>query len=134
MTAPTGSSRIRVVCFGLWWAVTGAMFGLGTVSILTIGGPLILVGGLMALIGAKFFASDSTPVFALVGVAAIPLLMAYLYRHGPGEWCESSDGVTSCIDLPWGPWVFLIVAVGILVAVPVIWHRAQNAPHPVRER
>lgn len=131
MAGSTTSSRnvhgSRTVLFALWWAVTGSLLGLGVVSILTVGVALIVVGGVMALVGAKFFSADSTPVFALVGLAAVPLWMAYLYRHGPGRWCETDGSETSCSDLPWGPWGFLIVAALLLVAVPPIW-RYQRRP------
>lgn len=113
------SASGRTVLGAVWWAVAGALLGLGVVSIMTIGVALLVVGGLMILIGMKYFSYDNMELSALVGLAAIPLLMAYLYRHGPGEWCEP-DG-TSCTELPWGPWGFLAAAALWLIGVGLLW-------------
>jgi hypothetical protein len=54
-----------------------------------------------------------------IGIAALPLLLAYLNRHGPGTWCHPIGtprypGV-ECAD-EWDPRPFLAIGLALLLA------------------
>ncbi len=99
-----------------WWAMVGALVGLGLVSILTIGLVFLLVGCVLAVVGIRLKPlrnHSAAAVPAGLGVAA--LYLAWLNRGGPGRVCESTNTNTSCIDA-WSPWPFLLVALLLLAA------------------
>ena len=53
------------------------------------------------------------------GVGVLLLTIAYLNRHGPGDYCETSATEQRCTS-EWSPWPWLIVGV-LLVAGGVLF-------------
>ncbi|MFS3130467.1 hypothetical protein ACLM5J_18840 [Nocardioides sp. Bht2] len=102
----------------VWWGIVGALAGVGTVGILTIGGPLLGLGLVMALIGLRVPTLRATGwPMVLVGAAIGPGYLAWLNHQGPGTVCTTEGTTLTCTDL-WSPWPFVAVA-GVLVAVGV---------------
>lgn len=119
----------------LWWLVTGAAFGLGFASILTIGLVLLLVGVVLAVVGVlvKALRNRSAAAAVLGGLAVAPLYLAWLNRRGPGRVCVNAGSSTSCVD-SWNPWPFLVVALLLIAASVLLVRLAQRRPRqdPVR--
>ena len=103
------------------YAVAGAVFATGVLSILTVGpflllGALVLIGFLLGTVGPR---ADAVGVLSGVGVPA--LYVAWLNRHGPGTWC-TADG---CGE-QWSPWPFVVVGVVLLAAGVVVRLRMRD--------
>lgn len=115
VSSPNSRSRPAVWAFA-WWAVVGAILGLGFASILTIGLVLLLVGGALAVAGVLLRALRNRSAAAVLGGLGVPALyVAWLNRGGPGRVCETTGTETSCIAA-WSPWPFLVVASLLIVA------------------
>lgn len=94
----------------LWWVVVGGAIGFGIVGLLTIGWVFLLLGGVLAGVGAVVPWVNVRAIYlGLVGVAAAPLTLAWLNRRGPGTVCQVGDSETTCVD-QWSPWPFLVLA------------------------
>ena len=101
-----------------WWALTGAVVGIGVAGLLTVGILVLPVGLALVVAGCLWRPlSGRAAVAAVGGLAAAPLYLAWVNRDGPGTVCEALADGTACAER-WSPWPFLAVAV-VLVAVSV---------------
>jgi 4-amino-4-deoxy-L-arabinose transferase-like glycosyltransferase len=99
-----------------WWLTTGALTGLGVVSILTIGIFLLPAGIALGVVGAVSPRFRNRSALTILAGFALPMLyLAWLNRSGPGEVCNSAS--TSCVE-EWSPWPFAVIAL-LLLAAPV---------------
>lgn len=99
-----------------YWLLAGTALGLGIVSLLTIGIPLLLIGMLMALVGTlERRLRNRSAGMALLGAAAAPGLLAWNNRDGPGTVCRALDGMTTCSQR-YAPWPFMAVAAALVAA------------------
>lgn len=128
MSTPAPPSRTGRPLAALWWLVTGALIGTGVVGLLTIGLPLLMLGGVLAVVGARspHLARPSAGLL-LVGVAAAPLYLAWLNREGPGKVCHVSATSSGCADTS-SPWPFLAVATALAVTGVLLARRGSATP------
>ena len=100
----------------LWfaaWAVIGLLDALGLASMLTIGVFVApIAAGLTVLMSLHKAARRYWPG-VVSGMGAIPLVLAYLNRGGPGYICTTSATGGQC-QQEWNPWIFLTVAVALI--------------------
>jgi hypothetical protein len=95
-----------------WWLVTGAAIGIGTIGLLSIGAPILLLGVILAIVGARSSRLNGRANSMLIsGLSVAPLALAWLNRRGPGTVC--SAGGDDCSD-KYSPWPFAVVAVVLL--------------------
>ena len=108
-------------CAWFWtWALVGAAFALGAVSL----GPLLLVPGTVVVV----LLTRRRPIrgaFGLVsGVGALLLVVAYLQRQGPGTTCTRTATSITCEQhlnpLPW-----LVVGL-VCLAAGIVAHARQR--------
>ncbi len=98
-----------------WWGLAGALLGVGTISILTIGAPLLVAGASLVAAGAWWSRVRGRSVVALpAGLALAPAYLAWLNGHGPGMTCERTATEVACSDR-WSPWPFVAVALMLVV-------------------
>jgi hypothetical protein len=101
------------------WMLVGALIGLvfaaafASLPLL----PFVAAGIILLARGERVRGASG----ALVGAALPLLLVAYLNRHGPGEYCTAIPGGEKCGD-EWSPWPWLIAAL-LLIAAGVIGFR-----------
>ena len=98
----------------LWWLLTGAVLGLGLVSLLTVG--VFLMAGAAALVAVGVACRplrNSSCTAAVAGIGFAPLYLAWLNRSGPGTVCEALGDGSRCVER-WSPWPFVVVAVVLL--------------------
>ena len=108
-----------------WWLVTGALLGLGAVSILTIGVFVLPIGIALGMAGAVVPALHNRAALVMIaGLALAVLYIAWLNKDGPGEVCNSAG--TSCTD-QWSPWPLVLVAI-LLLSTPVLATRLCRDP------
>jgi hypothetical protein len=109
------------------WAIVGACACLALLTALTIG-PVLLVAVVMALVVLiRRPGGVGEGVNGLVSGAGVLLLtIAYLNRHGPGEYCETSATETHCTS-EWSPWPWLVVGVLLGAAGVLLFRRAVRA-------
>lgn len=91
----------------------GVCGSLAVLTPLTVGpfAAVVALGGAVLLIWRRGLGGSATGV--LSGAGLIPLYIAYLNRHGPGQVCRSAGSTsTECTDA-WNPWPFL--AIGLLL-------------------
>ncbi|MDT4911999.1 MAG: hypothetical protein QOC66_1127, partial [Pseudonocardiales bacterium] len=60
-----------------------------------------------------------------VGAGAFPLVIAYLNRHGPGDFCTRTASSESCEE-QWSPWPWAAVGVALIVVGVVGCVRLRN--------
>jgi hypothetical protein len=107
-----------------WWLLVGAILGLGTASILTIGIFVLPFGIALGVVGALVPKLRNRSVLAVVAGAAPPLLyVAWLNRSGPGTVCDSTG--ETCTD-EWSPWPFVVLAT-LFLAAPFVGARLARA-------
>lgn len=107
------------------WGLVGALIGVGLMALLTVGPFLLAAAAVLALVAVAFRPLRSRAGgLAIAGLAAGPLVVAWLNRDGPGTVCVTTATSVSCTD-EWSPWPF--VAVGaVLVAVGVAAYRMRR--------
>ncbi len=111
-----------------WWLVTGGLFGIGVVSLLTIGKFVLVVAWLMALAATRWPALRNRSAFAgIAGLGVAPLLLAWLNRSGPGRVCRDIAAGTSCTD-QYSPWPFLFAGLVLLLGGALLVRRTGPAP------
>ena len=78
--------------------------------------PAVVLG---SLLDRRDGGGGSVRWAAAAGLAALPLLLAYLNRHGPGTWCHPIGTPrypgTECGD-QWDPRPFLAIGLALLLA------------------
>ncbi|WP_217554353.1 hypothetical protein [Streptomyces sp. GbtcB6] len=110
------------------WLLTGACYLLALLTMLSIGIFIlpIAVAGTVAL-ATRRDTRQSLP--GLLSGASLPLfLLAYLNRHGPGTYCTTSAGGSSCTDGLLNPWLLLAVGLLVLSAGPALFLRIRRQP------
>lgn len=127
---PRRASGSRVSGWPLvWWFTTGAALGIGAISILTIGAPIVLLGAVFLIIGLMRPALVGRSVaMIMVGLAAAPATLAWLNRGGPGAVCNSKGATQTCVDA-WNPWPFVAIAL-LLVGIGLIFLLRRPGPGP----
>jgi len=103
----------KVTAFVGWVAIGGCVL-IALLTPFTIGwaAALAAVAGTLALL--VWPAGRSAAAFgALSGAGAVPLYVAWLNRHGPGEVCTASAVSSHCVD-EWSPWGWLVVGVALV--------------------
>ena len=110
------------------WAMVGAGACLGLLTALTIG-PVLLVAVVVALV---VLVRRPVSVYAAMtglmsGIGVVLLTIAYLNRHGPGEYCETSATEQHCTS-EWSPWPWLVVGLLLVGAGVLLCRRAVRAP------
>jgi hypothetical protein len=100
-----------------WWALVGALLGLGVVGIMTIGLAFLMSAAVLGLIAAFTPTLRNRSVLGAVGgLAAAPLYLAWLNRGGPGRVCSTEGTTVSCVQ-EWSPWPFLAAALALVVGL-----------------
>ena len=113
--------RTRYATFAAWMAI-GAGACLALLTVLTIGLPVLVVVLIAGALLVRRAGSMEHGVTGLMsGVGLLLVLIAYLNRHGPGEYCQTTATEQHCTS-EWSPWPWLIVGV-VLVAVGALLFR-----------
>jgi hypothetical protein len=109
------------------WMGVGAGACLALLTALTIG-PLLLVAVVVALVVLvrRRGSVDAAMTGLMSGVGVVLLTIAYLNRHGPGEYCETSATEQRCTG-EWSPWPWLVVGLLLVVAGVLLFRRAVRA-------
>ncbi|MER5787756.1 hypothetical protein [Streptomyces sp. NPDC001980] len=110
------------------WFLTGACYLLALLSVLSIGIFIlpIPVAGTLALATRR---DTWRGLPGLLSGASLPLfLLAYLNRHGPGTYCTTSAGGSSCTEGLLNPWLLLAVGLLVLGAGPALLLKIQQRP------
>ncbi|MER7187162.1 hypothetical protein ABT404_48210 [Streptomyces hyaluromycini] len=110
------------------WLLTGACYLLALLTMLSVGIFIlpIAVAGTVAL-ATRRDTRRSLP--GLLSGVSLPLfLLAYLNRHGPGTYCTTSAGGSSCTDGLLNPWLLLAVGLLVLSAGPALFLRMRRQP------
>lgn len=97
------------------WAVIGAGFSLGLLSILTIGLGVLALAGLATVALTRWHRGIEGAIGAVSGLAFPVFYVAYLNRGGPGTVCTSTPSSQSCTD-EYDPWPFVAVGTVLLAA------------------
>ena len=95
------------------WALVGVGAALGVAGLLTIGLPVLLVTVVAAVLLVRRDGASRSAWGIGVGVALLLLWLAWLNRHGPGEYCTSTAVSSECAD-QYAPWPFVLVALVVL--------------------
>lgn len=130
----------------LYWLLTGALIGFGFIAILSIGAPFVLLGVILAVIGAIRFREKGIWA-ALVGFGVLPAAIL-VWDVVSAPWaCQPSSGPAtqlnvnyfSCVDTFVGPLTtYHIMALGfgvialLGIAWPLLHHlwSARRSSHP----
>lgn len=100
----------------IWWGAVGAVTAMGVVSIFSIGLALLPVGLVMAVLGLALSSlRNRAASMVLVGAGAVPLLVAWLNRTGPGTVCTTEGSTAECTEVL-NPWPFAVVALLLVAA------------------
>jgi uncharacterized membrane protein len=110
------------------WLAVGAGACLALLTALTIG-PLVLVAVVVAtvLLVRRPGSVDAAMTGLMCGVGALLLCVAFLNRHGPGDYCETSATEQTC-STQWSPWPWLVVGVLLVAGGVLLFRRAVRAP------
>jgi hypothetical protein len=120
-TDDTRSDRTPLWAYA-WWAVAGALIGIGVVGLLTVGIVFLAAGVLVALVGFLRPGLRRGAAGAVGGLAVAPLYLAWLNRKGPGRVCSTAGSEVSCVEA-WSPWPFVAVAAALIVGSVVLARR-----------
>ncbi|MBW8795182.1 MAG: hypothetical protein JF597_16755 [Streptomyces sp.] len=110
------------------WLLTGACYLLALLTVLSIGLFVlpIAVAGTVVLATRR---DGSRGLPGLLSGASLPLfLLAYLNRHGPGTYCTTSAGGSSCTEGLLDPWPVLAVGLLVLGAGPALLLTIRRRP------
>lgn len=109
-----------------WWALVGALCGIGLVGLLTIGIAFLALGAVLAIVGVFASALRNRSAFAAVGgLGVAPLYLVWLNRGGPGQVCSTTGTTTSCLQ-EWSPWPFAAIAVALVLVGVLLARRNRN--------
>jgi hypothetical protein len=109
------------------WVAVGLLVAVTLLAAISLP-PVALVTALPAVLLGRALdrrggGEGSTRWAAAAGVAALPLLLAYLNRHGPGTWCHPIGTPQypgqECAD-QWDPRPFLAIGLALLLAPAVV--------------
>lgn len=106
------------------WAVMGAGFSTGLLSLMTIGFALVFVFGIGIVALARWRNGRLGSLGVISGASAPALYIAYLNRSGPGTVCTHAATSSSCSD-QWSPWPWLVIGALLLVGGLTAFHLAQ---------
>jgi hypothetical protein len=111
----------------LGWVLLGAGIGFGFGSVLVVG----LVGALaLLLLGGVLVARQGlrpAQLGVVTGLGALPLTIAWLNRHGPGQYCTGGvTGASACVA-QWSPWPFALVGVALAVVGVALFARTRRS-------
>jgi hypothetical protein len=109
------------------WLAVGAGACLALLTALTIG-PLVLVGVVAAvvLLIRRPGNIDAAMTGLMSGAGVLLLCVAYLNRHGPGDYCTTSATEQTCTS-EWSPWPWLVVGVLLVAGGVLLFRRAVQA-------
>jgi uncharacterized membrane protein len=110
------------------WIAVGAGACLALLTALTIG-PAVLIAVVVAtvLLVRRHGSVDAAMTGLMCGVGALLLCIAFLNRHGPGDYCETSATEQTC-NSEWSPWPWLVVGVFLVAGGVLLFRRAVRAP------
>lgn len=111
----------------LCWALLGAGIGFGFGAVLAAG--LVVAVALLVLGGILVARQGLRPaqLGVVTGLGALPLTIAWLNRHGPGQYCTGGvTGASECVA-QWSPWPFALVGVALVVVGVVLFVRTRRA-------
>ncbi|MGW1618871.1 hypothetical protein [Streptomyces sp. NPDC002172] len=121
------SNRRAWLLFG-GWLLTGACYLLALLTVLSVGIfvlPIAVAG--TVVLATRRDGSQGLP--GLLSGASLPLfLLAYLNRHGPGTYCTTSAGGSSCTEGLLDPWLLLAVGLLVLGAGPALFLTIRRRP------
>jgi len=115
--------RTRYATFAAWMAI-GAGACLALLTVLTIGLPVlvvVLIAGTLLIRRAGSMEHGVTGLMS--GVGLLLVLIAYLNRHGPGEYCQTTATEQHCTS-EWSPWPWLIVGVVLVAGGALLFREA----------
>lgn len=97
------------------WGVVAVLGVMAVLAMLTVGVFILPVAVVLAVVLLRRGGFGTAAAGGLIVGAGLPLgWIAYLNRHGPGDFCEARAGVTRCIG-QWSPWPWLAVALACLI-------------------
>ncbi|WP_421735821.1 hypothetical protein [Cellulomonas sp.] len=109
-----------------WWALVGALIGIGVTGLLTLGIVLLALGLILLVIGTVAPALRNRSALGVVGgLAVAPLYLAWLNRAGPGRACTAVGPVTSCTEQS-SPWPYVVVALVLATASAILVRRSSR--------
>ena len=111
----------------LGWALLGAGIGFGFGAVLAAG--LVVAVALLVLGGVLVARQGLRPaqLGVVTGLGTLPLTIAWLNRHGPGQYCTGGvTGASECVA-QWSPWPFALVGVALVVVGVVLFVRTRRA-------
>lgn len=107
------------------WAGVAILLCLALLTPFTIGPIAALLACPVLVVLLRRHGADGAAVAALVGAGALPLVIAYLNRHGPGDFCTRTASSESCEE-QWSPWPWAAVGVALIVVGVVGCVRLRN--------
>jgi len=116
MTGRTDDVTVAVTATAYaYWALVGAVAGIGVLGLLTVGIVLVVAAGALVLPAVLVLRLPARSVVGAVGgLAAAPAFLGWTNRGGPGAVCGPAEGGIACTQVG-SPWPFLAVA-ALLVA------------------
>lgn len=94
------------------WALVGAGYAFGVLSLMSIGVFVLAGSVVLTLLVRRAWGRGG--IAGLVSGLGLPVLyVAYLNRGGPGWVCTTSGPAMSCTDA-WNPWPWLAVGVAFV--------------------
>ncbi|MEZ0448434.1 hypothetical protein [Cellulomonas sp. ICMP 17802] len=119
--------RGRGVGAFLGWALLGAGIGFGFGAVLVVG--LVAALALLAVGGVLVARQGLRPaqLGVISGLGVLPLTIAWLNRHGPGEYCTTTAVAESQCVAQWSPWPFALVGLALVVVGVLLFVRTRRA-------
>jgi hypothetical protein len=115
--------RTRYATFAAWTAV-GAGACLALLTVLTIGLPVLVV---VLIAGALLVRRAGTMEHGVTGLMSgaglLLVFIAYLNRHGPGEYCQTTATERHCAS-EWSPWPWLVVGLFLVAGGALLFREA----------
>ncbi len=128
--APTLTRRRITPGPFLGWLAVGALWALSIVTMLSIGMFLMPVALIVTVVMCMGYTRPDGWPGSIAGFALIALYLAFLHRHGPGQYCTGTGASVTCVD-QLNPWLFLAAGVAlILVCALVCWRWATRPTKP----
>jgi hypothetical protein len=111
----------------LGWALLGAGIGVGFGAVLVVG--LVVALALLVLGGIVVARQGLRPaqLGVISGFGVLPLIIAWLNRQGPGQYCTSSGTSGSQCVAQWSPWPFALVGIALVVVGVLLFLRTRRA-------